>query len=479
MSDNISAAAVTAVVGEPHIDVAYDMNTYLDAGADTLETLVTLKPVGFDGVIKVAIEQNIFFLLDVSVSMNEQNGAKLAFAKSATINAIKMLPETAYFAVITFSESYDVTVALVQATPANKAAAIARVQALRVIGGTKMSRGLSGVIAEQKKRPKAACDVVMLTDGGNNEDDEERLHAVLDELKALAQKGMPIQVHARGVGQDFTFAQVRLIAEATRGKPAAYIAEPAKLEADFAALIEAASKNAVSDARLNIWMPNIVTLKKVNRTEGGIQTFLDAKTKPWDIATQGNSLGFRTVGKTYSFPLGSLGAEVMEFLVAFGLAAKPAGQTAKAGEVWISYLLNGKLIQSPPQAVVGEWTPLGDPRSQRIAPGVARANGDLELATEINDGLTALAKGDAATATVKFGRATKIIHDKGGDVEKTRALTALVDVQDAATGTVKLKKGAASDRDATLRLEAASVRTVATKKATPAAPAAADAPKQP
>ena len=44
-------------------------------------------------------------------------------------------------------------------------------------------------------------------------------------------------------------------------------------------------------------------------------------------------------------------------------------------------------------------------------------------------------------------------------------LTAVVGIEDAATGTVKVKANAKDNRDATLRLEAASIRTTVNKGA--------------
>jgi hypothetical protein len=83
----------------------------------------------------------------------------------------------------------------------------------------------------------------------------------------------------------------------------------------------------------------------------------------------------------------------------------------------------------------------------------------VEMADNIQAGIRALEANDVATATVKFGAAAKLAAEKGDD-EMTAKIASIVDIQDAATGTVRLKKGAKENKDATLRLESLSQKTV-------------------
>jgi hypothetical protein len=75
----------------------------------------------------------------------------------------------------------------------------------------------------------------------------------------------------------------------------------------------------------------------------------------------------------------------------------------------------------------------------RISPEVAHYTGQTELAAVIQEGLAAKAAGDDRTATTKLGRAIQLAAETGND-EATSKLRKVVDVEDAATGTVRLKR---------------------------------------
>jgi hypothetical protein len=75
----------------------------------------------------------------------------------------------------------------------------------------------------------------------------------------------------------------------------------------------------------------------------------------------------------------------------------------------------------------------------RINPAVAHYTGQAELADAIQEGLAAKAAGDDATATLKLGRAAKLAAETGNE-EATNKLKRVVDIADADTGTVRLKR---------------------------------------
>ena len=81
-----------------------------------------------------------------------------------------------------------------------------------------------------------------------------------------------------------------------------------------------------------------------------------------------------------------------------------------------------------------------DTLTTRINPAVAHYTGQAELAEAIQDGLAAKAAGDDATATAKLGRAVQLAAETGND-EATTRLRKVVDIEDADTGTVRLKPG--------------------------------------
>ena len=74
---------------------------------------------------------------------------------------------------------------------------------------------------------------------------------------------------------------------------------------------------------------------------------------------------------------------------------------------------------------------------------VAHYTGQAELAECIQEGLEARKQGDIGTATFKLGRAVQLAEESGND-GTMKLLRAVVDVEDAATGTVRLKREVAA-----------------------------------
>ena len=110
--------------------------------------------------------------------------------------------------------------------------------------------------------------------------------------------------------------------------------------------------------------------------------------------------------------------------------------------------------------VLATWT--GDEAlSTRINQHVAHYTGQEELAQAIQEGLEARRQGDKDTAEAKLGRAVALAHQSGNE-ETAKLLVKVVDVVDAATGTVQLKKKV-EDADE-MALDTRSTKTVRTKK---------------
>ena len=110
--------------------------------------------------------------------------------------------------------------------------------------------------------------------------------------------------------------------------------------------------------------------------------------------------------------------------------------------------------------VLAIWTD-DQERSAQINTHVAHYTGQAELARAIQEGLEAHRHGDADTATAKLGRAVALAH-KSGNEDTAKLLAKVVDVVDAATGTVRLKKKV-EDADE-MALDTRSTKTVRTRK---------------
>ena len=92
----------------------------------------------------------------------------------------------------------------------------------------------------------------------------------------------------------------------------------------------------------------------------------------------------------------------------------------------------------------------------RISKEVAHYTGQKELADSIQEGLEAKAQGDEDKATRLLGRAAQLAAQSGNE-EVTRRLKKVVDLVDAGTGTVRLRK---ADKAAEMELELGGTRTV-------------------
>jgi von Willebrand factor type A C-terminal domain len=88
------------------------------------------------------------------------------------------------------------------------------------------------------------------------------------------------------------------------------------------------------------------------------------------------------------------------------------------------------------------WTD-DESRSTRVDRRVAHYTGQVELAAYVADGLDDRRRGDESSATFKLGQAVRLAAE-AGDAEQLRRLAGVVDIEDAATGTVRLKRGVAA-----------------------------------
>jgi hypothetical protein len=102
-----------------------------------------------------------------------------------------------------------------------------------------------------------------------------------------------------------------------------------------------------------------------------------------------------------------------------------------------------------------------DTLTTRIDPAVAHYTGQAELAAAIQDGLAAKAAGDADVATAKLGRAVQLAAQTGND-EATSRLRKIVEIDDAETGTVRLRRSVSKLDE--MALDTSSTKTTRVKK---------------
>jgi von Willebrand factor type A C-terminal domain len=159
---------------------------------------------------------------------------------------------------------------------------------------------------------------------------------------------------------------------------------------------------------------------------------------------------------TAGYPTGAWADESRDYHVAVRLSAKSVGQEQLAARVQVAL---GEEVQT--QALVkATWTN-DEALTTRIDDQVARYTGKAELAQMIQDGLAAKAAGRDDDATSKLGRAVQLANE-AGDQEMTSRLRKVVDIDNAETGTVRLKKGV--ERLDEMALDTASTKTTRVRK---------------
>jgi hypothetical protein len=140
---------------------------------------------------------------------------------------------------------------------------------------------------------------------------------------------------------------------------------------------------------------------------------------------------------TVDYPTATWGAEARDYHLCVNVPARQAGEEMLAARVT---LVEGD--ESRGQALIrATWT---DDRqlSTRINREVAHYTGQAELAECIQEGLEARKQGDVGAATFKLGRAVQLAAESGND-GTMKLLQAVVEVDDAATGTVRLRRDVA------------------------------------
>jgi len=137
---------------------------------------------------------------------------------------------------------------------------------------------------------------------------------------------------------------------------------------------------------------------------------------------------------TADYPTGSWGEESRDYHVGIRVQPREVGDEMLAGRV---SLVEGDDVLAQ-GLIKATWTD-DEKLSTRINREVAHYTGQAELAECIQDGLEARKAGDDATATVKLGQAVRLASESGND-GTMKLLSAVVDVDDAATGTVRLRR---------------------------------------
>ncbi len=417
-------------------------NEYLPDGATDVHAILTVTCSGSGtaggGVPGDGSGAAEAIIIDCSGSMASPN-AKIVAARQAAAAAVNALDDGTWFTVIAGmglpQAIYPSSPGMVRATQQSRAEACAAVAHLQASGGTAIGRWLLAANEVFAKAPAQQRHAILLTDGKNEGESAEVLAAAVQQVTGV------FQCDCRGVGTDWDVGELRPIANALLGT-VDLIADPADMAADFETVIRTAMGRGVADAKLRVWAPQGSQVLFVRQVAPTIEELTDRRSAVTPLISE--------------FPTGAWGDESRDYHVAVRVGAKPVGSEQLAARVQLE--VGGEVVA---QGLVKALWSDDSALTTRINPAVAHYTGQAELAEVIQDGLAAKAAGDEETATFKLGRAAKLAAETGNE-EATTRLRKVVDIDDADTGTVRLKRDASKLDE--MALDTSSTKTTRVKR---------------
>ncbi|TJZ55857.1 VWA domain-containing protein [Streptomyces piniterrae] len=436
----------------PRFSAEVYQNEYLPEGGREVNAIVTVTATGggTTGGRPLLVgghggsDAGVVIMVDCSGSM-DYPPTKMRGAREATAAAIDTVRDGVAFAVVAGThkavEVYPGGGRLAVADPGTRARARDALRGLSAGGGTAIGTWLRLTDRLLSATDLAIRHGILLTDGRNEHESPQDLRAALDACFGS------FTCDARGVGTDWEVKEVTGIASALLGS-ADIVADPGELTADFTQMMEKAMGKEVADVGLRLWTPLGAEIAFVKQVAPTVE----------DLTGRRVESGPRSG----DYPTGSWGDESRDYHICVRVPDAGIGNEMLAARVSL-------IISSPdgsaPQTlshglVRAVWTD-DMAASTTINPQVAHYTGQAELAQAIQQGLDARKSGDMDGATAKLGRAVQLASASGNE-DTAKLLAKVVDVVDAATGTVRLKAKVAEADEMTL--ETRSTKTVRVKK---------------
>jgi hypothetical protein len=420
--------------------VDISQNEYLPEGGQDVNAIITVTspdsgieaPAGNAGGAEIII-------IDCSGSMRSPR-TKIEQARAATAAAVDVIKDGVAFAVIAGTEKavpiFPLDYGLAVADDQTRYLAKQAVSGVLPRGGTAIGQWLRLANTMFSTHPAALRHAILLTDGQNAHETPQQL----DEAIALCE-GV-FSCDCRGVGTDWEVSELRRISSALLGT-VDIVPDPAGLAADFAAMMENAMGKQVADVSLRVWTPQSAAVRFMKQVAPTVEDLTGRRTQ--------------TGPQAGDYPTGAWGtSESRDYHLCVRVSPAAIGQEMLAARV--SLVVGSDVVgQGLVRAV---WTD-DEALSTRINANVAHYTGQAELAQVIQEGLEARKQGDEDTATAKLGRAVALAEQSGNE-DTAKLLAKVVDVVDAASGTVHLKKKV-DDADE-MALDTRSTKTVRTKK---------------
>jgi hypothetical protein len=403
----------------PQFSVSVYQNEFLSEGANEVNAIVTVTSSGASAGPSNARAAQVV-MVDCSGSMDYPS-TKMAAARQATRAAIDAIREGVPFAVVAGTHVarmvFPGTEYLVPADASTRAAAKAAVDRLTAGGGTAIGQWLTLADRLFTGHEDAIRHAILLTDGKDEHETAQDLDA------AVARCEGRFTCDCRGIGTDWVVAELRRVANGLLGT-VDIVADPGHLAADFQSMVEGAMGKAVADVRLRVWSPQGATVKFVKQVAPNVADLTAKRVQTGPLAGD--------------YPTGAWGAESRDYHVCVAVRAGSVGDEMLAARTSLVAIDGSGNAETLGQGLVrAVWTD-DAALSTKMNRQVAHYTGQAELADAIQEGLEARKNGDYETATAKLGRAVQLAAESGNE-DTAKLLNKVVDVDDPATGTVRLK----------------------------------------
>ena len=415
-------------------------NEFLPEGGTDVHAIVTVTCTGAGGAGQTGSgDAGEIIVVDTSRSMEE---AGVRAAQYAAAAALDQILDGVWFAVIAgnhqarlcYPDGYSA--AMVRMSPQTRNAAKQSLARLYADGGTAMGTWLLAAAQLFDTVPSLTQKhVMLLTDGENQHETPEQLTKAIETVRGR------FQADCRGLGAAWVVDEVLRISDALMGT-VGLIPRREDMAAEFESLMRTAMGRGVAEASLKVWAPQGAEVLFVRQVAPTLE----------DLTPRRRAEG----PLTGVYPTGAWGDESRDYHVSVRLPAKAVGAEQLAARVQLA--VGGEVVTQG--LVKARWSG-DDSLTARINPEVAHYTGQTEMATAIQQGLAAKAVGDDRTATTKLGRAVQLATE-AGDAAATDRLSRVVDIDDAATGTVRLKRGV--DKLDEMALDTASTKTTRVRK---------------
>jgi Ca-activated chloride channel family protein len=286
------------------LNVQPDRSLIRDAGGSVRYALLTFTaPEAPRAGVRPAL--NVAFVLDRSGSMG---GSKIELARTAIVQALRMLRDTDRFAVIDYDNEVDVVVPSTAATAEAIRNAVGQVQGIQARGNTNLSggwlRGCEQIASRLVDGETTRC--LVLSDGLANEGITDR-EALAQHAAALRARG--ITTSCLGIGDDYDERLLSGIATAGRGhmyhvETAVQI--PDFLHSELGEALETVARDVTITLRVDPAAAPGVTLTTLNEYPVGTNADGSISLQLGDLVSrQDVTLVFRL-----AFPAGRSGATV-------------------------------------------------------------------------------------------------------------------------------------------------------------------------